>query len=117
MCYPETYSSDWEEKLFSTLEANPTSKDQFWFISSIPNFHKWMWESGKAKSDLKFEQRFSTSRRYHPGSPRNRIINAYFFEENKFEIIHACVSQISGADVKVPYNKKQRRKVNNSLTV
>ena len=63
--------------LFENVEM-PTLQSKFCLLNSIPNHHKWNWTlSEKAsKQQLKFEMRFSSSNRYYPGSPRNRLINA-----------------------------------------
>ena len=47
-------------------------------MNSIPNHHNWNWTPSEkaSKQQLKFEMRFSSSNRYYPGSPRNRLINA-----------------------------------------
>ena len=51
-----------------------TLEDQFFLLSSIPNFHKWTWFPEPKKMEVKFIQRFSTSCERYPGSPRNRIL-------------------------------------------
>lgn len=49
---------------------------QFKILCSLPNHHKWNWQEPTHRYvHTKFEQRFSTSMRYYPGSPRNRLIN------------------------------------------
>ena len=54
-------------------------EQQFGLITSIPNFHKWPWNTLKKKIEIKFEQRLSTCCRYFPGSPRNRILQVTLF--------------------------------------
>jgi hypothetical protein len=56
------------------LPAEMSLEEQFFLISSLPNFHKWNWGKSHSKCEVKFEQRFSTSCRYYPGSPRNRVL-------------------------------------------
>ena len=53
-------------------------EEQFYVISSIPNYHFWSWDH-KLTVEVKFEQRLSTCLRYKPASPRNRIIQVFWF--------------------------------------
>ena len=53
----------------------PTQMKMF---SSLPNFHKWLWNlNDPSKQQVKFEQRFASCSHYSPSSPHNRILSSF----------------------------------------
>ncbi|XP_065653453.1 uncharacterized protein LOC136080565 isoform X2 [Hydra vulgaris] len=105
VCQPSEKAEEWEKslmlhrsnpkgnssygKLWTKILELPTLENQFSLLSDLPNHHKWMWD--KLTKILRFEQKFSTSCRYFPGSPRNRILQALFYRNNSFDIIKSCL--------------------------
>ena len=65
-------------KITALLPCNDeilSMEDQFYVLTSIPNLHKWPWyDDRNKKTEIRFEQRFSTSCSRYPASPRNRIL-------------------------------------------
>ena len=91
--------------VWSQLPEQLSIEDQFALLSSLPNYHKWLW--GVPVKVLRFEQKLSTSCRYYPGSPRNRIIQACCFRNESLEIVRACLFNVLGEKVKVTYPVKR----------
>ena len=85
------------------LDTTLSLTGQFRVISSIPNYHRWCWPNINSKSQFKYEQRFSTSCKYYPGSPRNRIVQAWCYRDDPLPIINACIRNILGVECGVPY--------------
>ncbi|XP_057310230.1 uncharacterized protein LOC130648210 [Hydractinia symbiolongicarpus] len=86
-------------------------ESQFFYISSIPNFHKWVWCSDEIKQvEVKYVQKFSTSCRRYPASPRNRILQACNFRgsEEASEVVIAVLNCILGNIVEIPYYKNKK---------
>ena len=113
----------WEEILM-TYRSNPSNnyemaniweicddvlpvEKQFECLSLLPNYHKWQW-NGPVKK-LRHEQRFSTSCRNYPASPRNRIIQSSFYRKENPEIIEACLFNILGVSVSVNYPVSEKK--------
>ena len=69
-------------------------EDQFSVLSFLPNHHKWQWKN--VVKSVRLKQRLSSKRRYFPGSPRNRIIQAFSFRDDFMEICNQCVRNILG---------------------
>ena len=97
----------------STTSVEMNISNQFKFMSTIPNYHKWCWE-GEKNSQLKNEQRFSSCCTRYPGSPRNRIIQALCFRDESHLIVFAVVKCIVGENSEIPYKiikemKRQRK--------
>nr|XP_047137215.1 uncharacterized protein LOC105847614 isoform X3 [Hydra vulgaris] len=88
-------------KLWTTILEFPTLENQFSLLSDLPNHHKWMWD--KLIKILRYEQKFSTSCRYFPGSPRNRILQALFYRNNSIDIIKSCLKNIFNIKEPVMY--------------
>ena len=80
--------------LVSKKHTQLSMEDQFSVLSLLPNHHKWQWN--KFVKSLRFEQRLSSTSRYYPGSPRNRIIQAFCFRDDFREICNQCVKNILG---------------------
>ena len=80
--------------LVSGKHTQLSMEDQFSILSILPNHHKWPWK--EVVKSLRFEQRLSSTRRYYPGSPRNRIIQAFCFRDDFREICIQCVKNILG---------------------
>ncbi|XP_057302291.1 uncharacterized protein LOC130636556 isoform X1 [Hydractinia symbiolongicarpus] len=92
--------------LFTSTDDRVLSlEEQLMFLSSIPNFHKWIWY-GKNNNAIKFEQRFSISSRWFPGSPRSRIIQAMYNGQDN--VVIACLKTILGEKVCFDYKTKTR---------
>lgn len=91
-------------------EDTPSLTEQFEVLSTIPNYHKWAWPSEKSHS-VKFEQRFLTSSRHYPGSPRNRIMQALIYRREAKRIIQQCLLNIDGKPVPVIYERAGKRKL------
>ncbi|XP_065683138.1 uncharacterized protein LOC105847137 isoform X2 [Hydra vulgaris] len=108
VCQPSKKAEEWENslmfhrsnpqgissygKLWTAIQENPSLENQFSLLSDLPNHHKWMWD--KLVKILRYEQKFSTSCRYFPGSPRNRILQAIFYQNNYVNIIRSCLKNI-----------------------
>ncbi|XP_057315666.1 uncharacterized protein LOC130656767 [Hydractinia symbiolongicarpus] len=94
--------------LFDSMEDERilSLEEQLNILSSIPNHHKWMWP-GKKVHSLRFEQRFSNSSRWFPGSPRSRIIQA-IYNDDETSVVIPCLQNILGE--KVCFNYKPKRK-------
>lgn len=75
-------------------------------LSALPNHHKWVWP-GKKYNSIKFEQHFSTSIRWSPGSPRNRIIQSIFSRDDSDELVRCCLKNVLGEKVCFDYGKKR----------
>ena len=119
-CDPISISKEWEDSLmlyrsnpsisnssnnlWSVKVFNPTLEEQFFMLSDLPNHHKWQWTD--LVTVLRFEQKLSTSSRYYPGSPRNRIIQATCFRDNALSIASACLNNIFGVKELVLYPQK-----------
>lgn len=88
-------------------------EEQFAIISSLPNNHKWKWNQNATSKQFKFEQKFSCSSKYYPGSPRNRILQACCFRDDPENIVVACLENICGKKVEVPYPKDRQVGVSN----
>lgn len=72
-----------------------TLEEQMLALSALPNHHKWVWP-GKKYNSIKFEQHFSTSIRWSPGSPRNRIIQSIFSRDDSDELVRCCLKNVLG---------------------
>ena len=82
-------------------------EDQFSILTSIPNHHKWNWSDQPNKIiHIKHAQKFSTSTTNYPGSPRNRIIQAFCDRPEYDNVIYDAVSNIIGVSVPVRYIKR-----------
>ena len=92
--------------LFLGEEVNLSLSAQFQCISLIPNYHKWPWNLKGKSVHLRFVQKFSTSCRYYPGSPRNRILQAMMYRENDVTITTAILENLSGSKKLIPYPEK-----------
>ena len=80
------------------------------YINSLPNHHKWPFP-GVNSSYLKYEQRFSTSSRYPPGSPRNRIIQSWTnYREDSDDVIFDVLYNIYFDEIPLRYMNKTERK-------
>jgi len=124
VCHPDTESSIWDTKLdhfkinpvISTHKSiwditddhNMTMEEQFNIMSSIPNYHKWDW--GKNINGIKFAQKFSNCTRYHPASPRNRIVEACCHRNDSFNIVKGCLQRLRGVDVSVHYQTQSAKR-------
>ena len=84
--------------------------NQFDVLSSLPNHHRWCW-TDCINPQFKFEQRFSTSNSYYPGSPRNRIIQAWCYRDSPEDIISACLSHLVYGEGDVVYPKRKQGNV------
>ena len=78
-----------------------TLEYQFFLLSCLPNFYKWKWD--KLVNITRFCQRFPNSSRFYPGSPCNKIIEAFFLREESDSVIESCVKNIRGENTTVPY--------------
>jgi len=115
-----SYRSNPSAKSFSVSITEPMEgmlslENQFILISSLPNNHKWDWPSESNNRNVKFEQRFSTSTRRYPSSPRNRIIQAMIYRTDPWNIISDCLYNIFIGCKEVQYPKtalKRSRKRN-----
>ena len=99
----------------STVTMEMNISNQFKFMSTIPNYHKWSWE-GEKNSQLNNEQRFSSCCTRYPGSPRNRIIQALCFRDESHLIVFAVVKCIVGENSEIPYKiiKEMKRQSQHS---
>lgn len=80
------------------------------YINSLPNHHKWPFP-GVDSSKLKYEQRFSTSTRYHPGSPRNRILQAWsHYRQDSDDVIFDVLYNIFFDQIPLRYMNRRERK-------
>ena len=86
----------------STTSVEMNISNQFKFMSTIPNYHKWCWE-GEKNLQLKNEQRFSSCCTRYPDSSRNRIIQALCFRDESHLIVFAVVKCIVGENSEIPY--------------
>ena len=93
-------------KLWTKILELSTIENQFSLLSDLPNHHKWMWD--KLTKILRFEQKFSTSCRYFPGSPRNRILQALFYRNNSIDIIKSCLKNTFNIKEPVIYPSDDR---------
>ena len=123
-CNPDIISKVWEDRLMlyqsnpgfismsnnlcSLRSANPFLEEQFFMLSDLPNHHKWKWCD--LVMNLRFEQKLSTSCRYFPGSPRNRIIQACCYQDNVFTIVHACLNNVFCVKEPVIYSEKRKKR-------
>ena len=129
VCHPESVAELWEENLM-LFRSNPTYRSansiwepvphdltlehQFFLLSCLPNFHKWKWD--KRVNITRFCQRFPNSCRFYPGSPRNRIIQAFSFREETESVIRVCVKNIRGENTIVPYvNPKSKKTLDQKI--
>ena len=72
-----------------------TLHQQFRVISSLPNYHKWMWDNmPPQKQQVKFEQKFCSSKSRLPSSPRNRIVNQLLLSDDISVIRSSLLSLI-----------------------
>nr|XP_047127569.1 uncharacterized protein LOC105848429 [Hydra vulgaris] len=108
VCQPSEKAEEWENslmfhrsnpqgnssygKLWTAIQENPSLENQFSLLSDLPNHHKWMWD--KLVKILRYELKFSTTCRYFPGSPRNRILQAFFYRNNYVNIKRSCLKNI-----------------------
>lgn len=122
--HPEPDRITWEAKL-DLFRSNPTAtvvksiwdvtdpsislECQYELISSISNYHKW--DLGNDNNGVKFAQRFPDCCRYHPGSPRNKIIQACCFRVDSYKIVKSCFEILQGLDVEVCYRRRKRKRV------
>lgn len=74
----------------------------------MPNFHKFTWE--KQVKTLHSDQRYPTSCRRLPGSPRNRIIQACGYRLDSFDIVSSCLRNIKGEKIAVVYQPTKRKR-------
>jgi len=129
VCHPESGTNSWSSSMTlyrsnqpisnqcanqydffnDALPTHLTLKEQFQVISSLPNHHKWKWDTHCTK--LRFRQKLSSVCRYPPASPRNRIINACCWRDDSHSIVTSVVLNIFGS--KVPVNYCKRRNKNN----
>ena len=79
-------------------------KTQQEILLCLPNHHKWPFPGVK---ELKHDQRFSSSCRRYPGSPRNRFIQAWNFLDNPYDIIYDILYNIYCGQKKVRYPEKR----------
>ena len=91
----------------TTYDTVLSLEEQFFLISSIPNNHKWLWSN--PLPFLKFEQKFTTSKRYFPGSPRNRIIQYFHDRENYQDIFIDVLKNVIGEKVTIRYSLKRAK--------
>ena len=107
-----------ETSIFNESADIPSFKEQLCFINSLPNYHRWLWDiSDPVKQQVKFEQKFPLSTRYPPGSPRNRIINAYMKEQGEQIVVHTLRVLLGIYDCntnRVPARKKRKIAKKNS---
>ena len=74
-------SKEAESIFMKSIYTGPLSlQEQLDIISDLPNNHYYLWSLTKdpAQQQVKFEQRFSTSKHNPCSSPRNRIVNTVF---------------------------------------
>ncbi|XP_066914930.1 uncharacterized protein [Clytia hemisphaerica] len=77
-------------------ESSLDFREQLEMICSIPNFYKWLWTlDDPSKQQVKFEQKFSSSTRYLPGSPRNRIVHAVALNGSEHNVITALNTMLN----------------------
>ncbi|XP_057301689.1 uncharacterized protein LOC130636098 [Hydractinia symbiolongicarpus] len=100
-----TFSQSIRRCLLQQYPSVISLNDQFSIISSLSNHHRWDWPASSLQ--LKYEQRFSTSMKYYPGSPRNRIIQAWCYRNDPGNIIDACLNNLFGSKCEIPYSKKR----------
>ena len=72
------------------------------YISTIPNYHKWFWKFEK-NVGITYEQRFSSSCKRYPGSPRNRIVQAISFRAEHHLVVFAVIKTILGYPCEIPH--------------
>ena len=80
--------------LTSSISEGLSLQEQIDVLAMLPNYHKWQW--GDQPEDVKMEQRFSSSSRYFPGSPRKRIVNAIVVGEERVQMILDTLQQLLG---------------------
>ena len=90
----------------TTIENDLNIDEQQALLMTLPNHHKWPFLNA---SETKYEQQFSTSQRRYPGSPRNRIIQAWYFRQEPFEIIFDILVNLFCCPVTIRYPKKEKR--------
>ena len=78
-------------------------KQQFSLINQLPNLHKWPWDG--AKVNIYHLQKFSIASRWYPGSPRNRIIQAFCYRDEPRNIVFDCLYNAFVAAKTVRYPK------------
>ena len=81
--------------------------NQFKYLSTIPNFHRWSWENENAQ--FKLEQRFSSCCSRYPGSPRNRIIQATCFRQECHLIVFSVIQCLVDRSTEIPYKIIQEK--------
>lgn len=96
-----------EYSIWNPSPASLSMENEFFLLSCLPNFHKWQWE--KFVTRLKFEQKFSNSCRDYPGSPRNRIIQAFNYRNESYKVIESCLKAIRGEAFEFPYVSRKRK--------
>ena len=114
-----TSDNDWESILISYKKTdNPLQhldltknlgddldmSQQQKILSCLPNHHKWPFPDVKG---LKHEQRFSSSTRRYPGSPRNRFVQAWNSRSDPYHIIYDILFNIFCGPKKVRYPEKR----------
>ena len=100
VCHPESVAELWEENLM-LFRSNPTYQSANSIWEPVPHG---------------FCQQFPYSCRFYPGSPRNRIIQAFFFREESESVIRACVKNIRGENTIVPYvNPKSKKTLDQEI--
>ena len=88
--------------LYAELPHNVAVFDQWRYMSTIPNYHKWFWKFEK-NAGITYEERFSSSCKRYPGSPRNRIIQAISFRTEYHLVVFAEIKTILGYPCEIPY--------------
>lgn len=86
------------------IEENLDILKQQEILLCLPNHHKWPFPGVK---ELKHDQRFSSSSRRYPGSPRNRFIQAWNSRNNPCYIIYDILYNIYCGERKVRYPEKR----------
>lgn len=97
-------------------ECSLEVEQQLRLICMLPNFSKWLWNlEDPSKQQIKFPQKFSTSSRWGPGSPRNRIINAVVRNAKKdivIEALHTMLSIYKPIEVSCCEQARKRKRPN-----
>ena len=99
-----------------------TIEEQYQYLSTIPNYHKWVWKCEK-NCALMVEQRFRSSYSRYPGFPRNRIIPAIAFRMDYHLIVFSVVKHLLGYTCEILYkavkemNTKRKNAFKRSLNL
>ena len=111
--FKQTDESSTKLTLKMEISRNLSLDEQQALLMTLPNHHKWPFLNSR---ETKYDQQFSNSRRRYPGSPRNRIIQAWFFREEPFEIIHDVLVNLFCCSLKIRYPEKEKRAVIETAT-